>query len=97
MTEDDLSTVLETGEEIPVRRVGELYVVAYDHLPVEEFLHYIDLLLTDEGIENEYTEDDVAWVDGVFIDFGDNDGLPRVQFGMDSHPDAISATVLECW
>jgi len=96
MSEDDFTTLLNTGEEVPVRRAGEVYIVAYDHLPVEEFLHYVDLLLRDEGMVNEYDEEDVSWVEGLEIDFGDFDDVPRIKFNSSS-ADSINATVLECW
>lgn len=97
MTEDDLTTELQTGEEVPVRRVGDVYIVSYDHLPVDEFLQYVDLLLADEGADNEYDTEDVSWVEGVLVDFGDHDDLPKIKFGMNNHPDSITATILECW
>lgn len=96
MTESDLTTELTTGEEVPVRRIGEMYVMSYDHLPFEEFLHYVNLLLNNEGIENVYSDEDVSWEDGVIVDFGEYDDVVKVKFNS-TDPYAISATVLECW
>jgi hypothetical protein len=95
MSEDDFTTELRAGDEVPVRRLGERYILGYDYFMPEEFIHFVDLLLKDEGeTESGYSTDDVKWAAILDIEF---DEPPRIVFGDIYDDEAIPVTVLECW
>ena len=96
MSEDDFYTELDAGAEIPIRRLNENYIVGYDYFPPEEFLHFVNLLLNDEGeYDIEYSSEDVSWTSIIEIDF---DEPTRIVFSNGySDEDSTPVTVLECW
>lgn len=93
LTEDDFYTILNSGEEIPVRRVGDSYIVTYGLMDKDEFASWANKLLEDLGEQPTYDKDDVYFGAVSIIDFDDD--TPRIKFGYDSS--AIDITYVEIW
>ena len=93
--EDDFLTQLSDGSEIPVRELGEHLIIAYDHIPSNEFLEYVNDLLKDSGDSvSLFDEEDVVWSAIARIDFSEE--VPSVAFDTFKE-DALPVTYVCRW
>lgn len=94
LNEDDFYTTLSTGEEVPVRFVGDSYIVTYGLMDKKEFAEWATKLHADFGETVVYDDDeDVYFGNVVLIDFDEDS--PKIRFGYG--PNAIEVTYVEVW
>lgn len=90
---DDVCTELEDGTTVPVRIVGDRYIVAHDCLDAAEFIRLVGKVVDEDEVVG-YWEEDVHWALASDIDFDVN---PAIVFASPDSFNATPITVLQRW